>query len=116
MAWKYEPRPPAGIPPPAAACGVQCQTRERVPPIVKSHTKVALLNLLSVGAALGVITLVFQHGVLGGALGIEPRARKRESVDMAESRGVLNEKWVLVGPEAVAGAAQYRRWMRRLPR
>ena len=34
--------------------------------------KAALLNLLSVGAALGVITLVFQHGVLGGALGIEP--------------------------------------------
>jgi RND superfamily putative drug exporter len=34
--------------------------------------KAALLNILSVGAALGVITLVFQHGVLGGALGIEP--------------------------------------------
>jgi RND superfamily putative drug exporter len=34
--------------------------------------KAALLNVLSVGAALGVITLVFQHGVLGGALGIEP--------------------------------------------
>jgi RND superfamily putative drug exporter len=34
--------------------------------------KAALLNLLSVGAALGVITLVFQHGMLGGALGIEP--------------------------------------------
>jgi putative drug exporter of the RND superfamily len=34
--------------------------------------KAALLNLLSVGAALGVITLVFQHGVLGSALGIEP--------------------------------------------
>ena len=34
--------------------------------------KAALLNLLSVGAALGVITLIFQHGVLGGALAIEP--------------------------------------------
>jgi putative drug exporter of the RND superfamily len=34
--------------------------------------KAALLNVLSVGAALGVITLVFQYGVLGGALGIEP--------------------------------------------
>jgi RND superfamily putative drug exporter len=34
--------------------------------------KAALLNVLSVGAALGVITLVFQHGVLGDALGIEP--------------------------------------------
>ena len=34
--------------------------------------KAALLNVVSVGAALGVITLVFQHGVLGGALGIEP--------------------------------------------
>jgi RND superfamily putative drug exporter len=34
--------------------------------------KAALLNLLSVGASLGVITLVFQHGVLGGPLGIEP--------------------------------------------
>ena len=34
--------------------------------------KAALLNLLSVAAALGVITLVFQHGALGGALGIEP--------------------------------------------
>ncbi len=34
--------------------------------------KAALLNVLSVGAALGVITLVFQHGVLGGAVGIEP--------------------------------------------
>jgi RND superfamily putative drug exporter len=34
--------------------------------------KAALLNLLSVGAALGVTTLIFQHGALGGALGIEP--------------------------------------------
>jgi RND superfamily putative drug exporter len=34
--------------------------------------KAALLNLLSVGASLGAITLVFQHGVLGGPLGIEP--------------------------------------------
>jgi len=34
--------------------------------------KAALLNLLSVGAALGVITLIFQHGALGGALAIEP--------------------------------------------
>jgi RND superfamily putative drug exporter len=34
--------------------------------------KAAVLNLLSVGASLGVITLVFQHGVLGGALGVEP--------------------------------------------
>src|SRR5215472_4606322 len=34
--------------------------------------KAALFNLLSVGAALGVITLIFQHGVLGGALGTEP--------------------------------------------
>jgi RND superfamily putative drug exporter len=34
--------------------------------------KAAVLNVLSVGAALGVITLVFQNGVLGGALGIEP--------------------------------------------
>src|SRR5215472_13690742 len=34
--------------------------------------KAALFNLLSVGAALGVITLIFQHGVLGGALAIEP--------------------------------------------
>ncbi|HEU4948917.1 MAG TPA: MMPL family transporter [Kribbella sp.] len=34
--------------------------------------KAAVLNLLSVGAALGAITLVFQHGVLGGVLGVEP--------------------------------------------
>jgi RND superfamily putative drug exporter len=34
--------------------------------------KAAALNLLSVGASLGVITLVFQHGVLGGVLGVEP--------------------------------------------
>jgi RND superfamily putative drug exporter len=34
--------------------------------------KAALLNLLSVGASLGAITLVFQHGALGGPLGIEP--------------------------------------------
>jgi putative drug exporter of the RND superfamily len=34
--------------------------------------KAALLNVLSVGAALGVIIMVFQHGLLGGALGIEP--------------------------------------------
>ncbi|TMC09974.1 MAG: MMPL family transporter [Chloroflexi bacterium] len=34
--------------------------------------KAALLNLLSVAAALGVITLVFQDGVLGGPLGVEP--------------------------------------------
>jgi RND superfamily putative drug exporter len=34
--------------------------------------KAAVLNLLSVGASLGVITLVFQHGFLGGPLGVEP--------------------------------------------
>lgn len=34
--------------------------------------KAAALNLLSVGASLGAITLVFQHGVLGGLLGVEP--------------------------------------------
>jgi putative drug exporter of the RND superfamily len=34
--------------------------------------KAALLNLLSVGASLGVITLVFQQGVLGGPLGVDP--------------------------------------------
>jgi RND superfamily putative drug exporter len=34
--------------------------------------KAALLNLLSVGASLGAITLVFQHGVLAGPLDIEP--------------------------------------------
>jgi putative drug exporter of the RND superfamily len=34
--------------------------------------KAAMLNLLSVGASLGVITLVFQHGVLGHAIGVEP--------------------------------------------
>jgi RND superfamily putative drug exporter len=33
--------------------------------------KAALLNLLSVGASLGAITLVFQHGFLGGALGVQ---------------------------------------------
>ena len=32
--------------------------------------KAALMNLLSIGAALGVITLVFQDGVLAGALGV----------------------------------------------
>ncbi|TDO58245.1 RND superfamily putative drug exporter [Kribbella sp. VKM Ac-2571] len=34
--------------------------------------KAAVLNLLSVGAALGAITLVFQHGVLGHLIGVEP--------------------------------------------
>jgi putative drug exporter of the RND superfamily len=34
--------------------------------------KAALFNLLSIGASLGVITLVFQRGVLGGLLGVEP--------------------------------------------
>jgi RND superfamily putative drug exporter len=34
--------------------------------------KAALFNLLSVGASLGVVTLVFQHGLLGGPLGVEP--------------------------------------------
>lgn len=34
--------------------------------------KAAVLNLLSVAAALGVVTAVFQHGVLGGFLGIQP--------------------------------------------
>jgi putative drug exporter of the RND superfamily len=34
--------------------------------------KAALFNLLSVGASLGVITLVFQRGMLGGPLGVEP--------------------------------------------
>ncbi len=33
--------------------------------------KAALLNLLSVAAALGAITLVFQDGLLGGPLGVE---------------------------------------------
>ena len=37
--------------------------------------KAALLNLLSVGAALGAITLVFQHGWLG----VDHRARSRRS-------------------------------------
>ncbi len=32
----------------------------------------ALMNLLSIGAALGVTTLVFQHGWLGGLLGVAP--------------------------------------------
>ncbi|WP_317493275.1 MMPL family transporter [Haloechinothrix sp. LS1_15] len=34
--------------------------------------KAAVLNLLSVGASLGVLTLVFQNGVMAGALGIQP--------------------------------------------
>jgi putative drug exporter of the RND superfamily len=34
--------------------------------------KAALLNLLSVGAALGAVTLVFQDGVLARTLGVEP--------------------------------------------
>jgi len=34
--------------------------------------KAGLLNLLSVGASLGAITLVFQQGVLSGPLGVEP--------------------------------------------
>jgi putative drug exporter of the RND superfamily len=34
--------------------------------------KAALLNLLSVGASLGTITLVFQEGVLSEPLGVEP--------------------------------------------
>ncbi|GAA0992455.1 MMPL family transporter [Acrocarpospora macrocephala] len=34
--------------------------------------KAALLNLLSVGASLGVVTLVFQEGFAGGVLGVEP--------------------------------------------
>jgi RND superfamily putative drug exporter len=34
--------------------------------------KAALLNLLGVGAALGVVTLVFQRGVLAGPLGVQP--------------------------------------------
>jgi RND superfamily putative drug exporter len=34
--------------------------------------KAAVLNLLSIGASLGVITLVFQEGLLAGPLGIEP--------------------------------------------
>jgi putative drug exporter of the RND superfamily len=34
--------------------------------------KAAALNLLSIGAALGVLTLVFQDGVFGDLLGVEP--------------------------------------------
>jgi RND superfamily putative drug exporter len=34
--------------------------------------KAAVLNLLSIGAALGTITLVFQEGVLGELIGVEP--------------------------------------------
>jgi putative drug exporter of the RND superfamily len=32
----------------------------------------ALMNLLSIGASLGIVVLVFQHGWLGGLLGVEP--------------------------------------------
>jgi RND superfamily putative drug exporter len=32
----------------------------------------ALMNLLSIGAALGVVVAIFQHGWLGGLLGVEP--------------------------------------------
>ena len=32
----------------------------------------ALMNLLSIGASLGVIVAVFQHGWLGGLFGVEP--------------------------------------------
>jgi RND superfamily putative drug exporter len=32
----------------------------------------ALMNLLSIGASLGVIVAIFQHGWLGGLLGVEP--------------------------------------------
>jgi len=32
----------------------------------------ALMNLLSIGASLGVVVLIFQHGWLGGLLGVEP--------------------------------------------
>jgi putative drug exporter of the RND superfamily len=32
----------------------------------------ALMNLLSIGASLGIVVLVFQHGFLGGLLGVEP--------------------------------------------
>lgn len=34
--------------------------------------KAAVLNLLSVGASLGLLTLVFQEGLLARALGVEP--------------------------------------------
>jgi len=34
--------------------------------------KAAAMNLLSIGAALGVVTAIFQNGVLAGPLGIEP--------------------------------------------
>jgi RND superfamily putative drug exporter len=34
--------------------------------------KAAILNLLSIGASLGVVTLVFQEGWLGDLLGVEP--------------------------------------------
>jgi RND superfamily putative drug exporter len=34
--------------------------------------KAAVLNLLSLGASLGVITAAFQHGVLGALIGVEP--------------------------------------------
>ncbi|MFD2078363.1 putative drug exporter of the RND superfamily [Actinopolymorpha cephalotaxi] len=34
--------------------------------------KAAVLNLLSVGASLGVVTLVFQNGFAGGLFGVEP--------------------------------------------
>ncbi|HEX8958206.1 MAG TPA: MMPL family transporter [Solirubrobacterales bacterium] len=32
----------------------------------------ALMNLLSIGASLGVVVAIFQHGWLGGLLGVEP--------------------------------------------
>jgi putative drug exporter of the RND superfamily len=39
---------------------------------VLTSLKAAVFNLLGIGAALGVITLIFQEGALAGPLGIEP--------------------------------------------
>jgi RND superfamily putative drug exporter len=52
--------------------------------------KAALLNLLSIGASLGVITLVFQQGVLGGQLGARPSGWPA-SASKAPARGPNSE-------------------------
>ena len=55
--------------------------------------KAILLNLLSTGAAYGVVVAVFQDDILHGPLGIEPRASSRAGSRSSSSRSCSASRW-----------------------
>ena len=55
--------------------------------------KAILLNLLSTGAAYGLLVLVFQDGWLAGQLGVQARGRSRRSCPCSSSRSCSGSRW-----------------------